>query len=55
MSIFIDTFPVLVAFELNLDLLENLQIAKKALYGLSGLYAFVHKESNRNLLYWFFY
>ena len=41
MSIFIDTFPVLVAFE-NLDTLESLQIAKKALYGLSGLYAFVH-------------
>ena len=41
MSLFIDTFPVLVAFE-NLDLLENLQIAKKVLNGHSGIYAFVH-------------
>jgi group I intron endonuclease len=41
MITFIDTFPVLVAFE-NLDMLENLQIAKKILYGLSGIYGFVH-------------
>src|SRR3954464_4323836 len=41
MSLFIETFPVLVAFE-NLDTLESLQIAKKALYGLSGIYGFVH-------------
>jgi hypothetical protein len=41
MEFFIETFPVLVAFE-NLDLLENLQIAKKAINGLSGIYAFVH-------------
>jgi translation initiation factor RLI1 len=54
MTLFIDTFPVLVAFE-NLDMLENLQTAKKALYGLSGIYGVVHKESNRNLVYWFFY
>src|SRR3954466_6448252 len=37
---FIDNFPVLVAFD-NLDLLESLQIAKKALDGLSGIYGFV--------------
>jgi group I intron endonuclease len=41
MTLFIDTFPVLVAFD-NLDMLESLQIAKKALYGLSGIYGFVH-------------
>ena len=41
MSLFIETYPVLVAFE-NLDLLESLQIAKKALYGLSGIYGVVH-------------
>jgi len=41
MTVFIETFPVLVAFE-NLDTLESLQIAKKALYGLSGIYGFVH-------------
>src|SRR5436305_2863583 len=41
MTIFIETFPVLVAFD-NLDMLESLQIAKKALYGLSGIYGFVH-------------
>jgi group I intron endonuclease len=42
MSIFIETFPVLVAFG-DLHLTElNLQIAKKALHGLSGIYAFVH-------------
>src|SRR4051794_3693018 len=44
MDIFTDTFPVLVAFE-NLDMLEYLQMAKKALYGLSGIYAFVHIET----------
>jgi group I intron endonuclease len=44
MDIFTDTFPVLVAFE-NLNMLENLQIAKKALNGLSGIYAFVHIET----------
>jgi hypothetical protein len=42
MTVFIETFPVLVAFD-NLDMLESLQIAKKALYGLSGIYGFVHK------------
>jgi group I intron endonuclease len=41
MTIFIETFTVLVAFE-NLDTLESLQIAKKPLYGLSGIYGFVH-------------
>jgi hypothetical protein len=41
MLFFIDNFPVLEVFE-NLDMLENLQIAKKALYGLSGIYGFVH-------------
>src|SRR4051812_48514547 len=41
MTVFIDTFPVLVAFD-NLDMHESLQIAKKALYGLSGIYGFVH-------------
>src|SRR3954466_6412204 len=41
MTVFIETFPVLVAFE-NLDTLESLQNAKKALYGLSGIYGFVH-------------
>jgi hypothetical protein len=41
MTIFIETFPVLVAFD-NLDQLESLQIAKKALDGLSGIYGFVH-------------
>src|SRR3954471_22155237 len=41
MSLFIETYPVLVAFE-NLDLLESLQIAKKALNGLSGIYGVVH-------------
>jgi len=41
MTVFIETFPVLVAFE-NLDTLESLQIAKKALYGLSGIYGVVH-------------
>jgi hypothetical protein len=41
MPIFIETFPVLVAFD-NLDMHESLQIAKKALYGLSGIYGFVH-------------
>jgi len=40
-NVFTDTFPVLVAFE-NLDMLESQQIAKKALYGLSGIYGFVH-------------
>src|SRR3954471_6955620 len=44
MDIFTNTFPVLLAFE-NLDMLENLQMAKKALYGLSGIYAFVHIET----------
>src|SRR5947208_13217565 len=38
---FIDSFPVLVAFE-NLHTLESLQIAKDALNGESGIYAFVH-------------
>jgi len=41
MPIFIETFPVLVAFE-NLDTLESLQITKKPLYGLSGIYGVVH-------------
>src|SRR3954463_2245886 len=41
MTIFIETFPVLVAFD-NLDMLESQQIAKKALYGLSGIYGVVH-------------
>src|SRR5436305_1677892 len=41
MTLFIETFPVLVAFD-NLDQLESLQIAKKGLYGLSGIYGFVH-------------
>ena len=41
MTVFIDTFPVLVAFD-NLDMVESLQIAKKALYGLSGIYGVVH-------------
>jgi group I intron endonuclease len=41
MTVFIETFPVLVAFE-NLDTLESLQIAKKALNGLSGIYGVVH-------------
>jgi hypothetical protein len=40
-NVFTDTFQVLVSFE-NLDLLDNQQIAKKALYGLSGIYGFVH-------------
>ena len=41
MTDFIDTFPVLVAFD-NLDMLENIQIAKEVLNGHSGIYAFVH-------------
>jgi len=41
MIIFIETFPVLIAFD-NLDMHESLQIAKKALYGLSGIYGVVH-------------
>src|SRR3954466_8091754 len=41
MTLFIDTFPVLVAFE-NLDMLENIQIAKEVLNGHSGIYGFVH-------------
>src|SRR5947199_9726578 len=41
MTLFIDTFPVLEVFG-NLDMVESLQIAKKALYGLSGIYGFVH-------------
>jgi hypothetical protein len=41
MTLFIETFPVLVAFD-NLDMLESLQIAKKGLYGLSGIYGVVH-------------
>ena len=41
MDIFTNTFPVLIAFN-NLDQLESLQIAKKALYGLSGIYGVVH-------------
>jgi len=41
MTVFIETFPVLVAFD-NLDQLESLQIAKKALDGLSGIYGVVH-------------
>jgi len=38
---FIDNFPVLVAFS-NLDTLENLEMAKKALDGQSGIYGVVH-------------
>jgi group I intron endonuclease len=41
MPIFIETFPGLVAVE-NLDTFESLQIAKKALDGLSGIYGFVY-------------
>jgi hypothetical protein len=45
MTLFIETFPVLVAFE-NLDMLESQQIAKKALFlggrFFSGIYGFVH-------------
>src|SRR4051794_15818521 len=56
MDIFIDTFPVLVAFE-NLDMLENLQIAKKVLNGQTGIYAFVHIPTGSipGQLYWFNY
>jgi group I intron endonuclease len=41
MPIFIETFTVLLSFE-NLDTFESLQIAKKALDGLSGIYGFVY-------------
>src|SRR5436305_11752547 len=41
MTIFIETFPVLFSFD-NLDMLESIKIAKKALYGLSGIYGVVH-------------
>src|SRR4051812_36442419 len=41
MTLFIDTFPVLEVFG-NLHMVESLQIAKKALYGLSGIYGVVH-------------
>src|SRR4051794_1916921 len=40
-NLFTDTFPVLVAFE-NLGLIENIQNAKNALKGQTGIYAFVH-------------
>src|SRR4051812_29077733 len=49
MTIFIETFPVLDAFD-NLDMLESLQIAKKALYGLSGIYAFVNIETGASYI-----
>ena len=43
MNIFIDTFPVLVAFE-NLDLIENLKIAKNVLNGLSGICLYIFQQ-----------
>ena len=49
MDIFTDTFPVLVAFD-NLDMFDNIQIAKKALYGLSGIYAFVNIETGASYI-----
>jgi group I intron endonuclease len=49
MNIFIDTFPVLVAFE-NLDLIENVKIAKNVLNGHSGIYAFVHIETGASYI-----
>ena len=49
MTLFIETFPVLVSFE-KLDLLDNQQIAKKALYGLSGIYACVHIETGTSYI-----
>jgi len=49
MDIFTNTFPVLAAFE-NLDMFDNLQIAKKALYGLSGIYAFVNIETGASYI-----
>jgi len=49
MDLFTDTFPVLVAFK-NLDLLENLQIAKKVLNGQTGIYAFVHIETGASYI-----
>src|SRR4051812_42707593 len=49
MSHFIETFFVLAAFD-NLDMLENLQIAKKALNGHSGIYAFVHIETGASYI-----
>ena len=53
-NLFIETFPVLVAFD-NLDMVESLQIAKKALYGLSGIYGVVHIPTGTSASYWFFY
>jgi hypothetical protein len=41
MFLFIDTFPVLDVFY-NLDMPENVQLAKKVLNGLSGIYGVVH-------------
>jgi group I intron endonuclease len=49
MSIFIDTFPVLVAFG-DLHLIENLESAKDALNGESGIYAFVHIETGTSYI-----
>jgi len=48
-NVFTDTFQVLVSFE-NLDLLDNQPIAKKALYGLSGIYACVHIETGTSYI-----
>src|SRR5690349_2872119 len=48
-NVYTDTFQVLVSFE-NLDLLDNQQIAKKALYGLSGIYACVHIETGTSYI-----
>jgi hypothetical protein len=52
MSIFIDTFPVLVAFG-DLHLIENLESAKDALNGQSGNYlrpGFVHIETGTSYI-----
>src|SRR4051812_19763649 len=49
MDIFTNTFPVLAAFE-NLDMFDNIQIAKKALNGLSGIYAFVNIETGASYI-----
>jgi len=46
---FIDNFPVLEVFE-NLNMLEDLEMAKKALDGLSGIYGFVYTPTGTSYI-----
>jgi len=46
---FIDIFPVLEVFD-NLHMLENLEGAKKAFDGLSGIYGFVHTPTGTSYI-----